>query len=443
MNKIACIIAVILVLASGTTARADVAPPEPAPGSDINPGQETKVRMVAENVLMVVKKVLPDVYVLEVNADFAMRNLGQTEEKMQARFPLENISGFGDGWTDLPTEVRNFRVSINKSQVSTKTVEQPYHSSDIPINWAVFDVTFPTNQDIFVHVSYETDIQNYESPSFIEYILGTGEGWHDSIGSATITLRFPYAVSLTNVLWFDSQTNEISGNPVLVGKEIRWHWDNYEPDIHETVRVAVINPVQWQSILDLEAKTGNDPNDIDGVIELSRKYRSAGSNKDPYTTLDLVNLSEIVLQQAIALHPNNLRLHLELAEIYYQRYQLAQYLSEEQNTERLQHELEVILALEPANQRALEIKVKLQQDMAKLLSPTSAILVTETIPKEATETPTPEPINTSLPMATATINAEMITNEKSFGMQIVTGLIVLVVGFITGTIFAKKRKTPS
>lgn len=435
-NNVAFIIAIVLVLVFNQPALADMAPPEPAPGSDINPGQETKVRMVAENVLMVIKEVSPDVYVLEVNADFAMKNLGDTDEQMQARFPLENISGLGNGWTDLPTEVWDFRVSVNKSPVPTKVVEQTYQSNGIPINWAIFDVNFPTNQDVLVHVSYETGIQNYDSPSFIEYIIGTGEGWYESIGSATITLRFPYAVSLANTLWFDSQSEGvIPENVVIIGKEIRWHWENYEPATDKTVRVAVVNPVQWQNILDLEYKTGNNPNDIDSVLELSRKYQRAGSNKEYISTSTLADLAEIAVQQALALHPNDIRLHLELAEIYNER----RWLEEDPYTQKLQDELDVILELEPTNQRALELKSFLEQDLAKSHIPIPSATPTKIVIRE---TPTEMVAPTQIPTAITMIQPEILVEKNNVGLQVFTGAFLLVVGFVTGTIFTRKKQKP-
>lgn len=365
-----------------------------------------------------------------------MRNLGDTAEHMQARFPLENISGLGDGWTDLPTEVRNFSVSVNKSQVPTKVVEQPYQSNDIPINWAVFDVNFPTNQDVFVHVSYETNVQNYDSPSFIEYIIGTGEGWYQSIGSATITLRFPYAVSLANTLSYDSQSGKaIPENVVLIGKEIRWHWENYEPAKDQIVSVAVINPVQWQNILDLEYKTGNNPTNIDLVLELSQKYRRAGSNKDFIASLTLADLAEITIQQALALHPSDVRLHLELAEIYNER----RWLEEDPYTKKLQDELDILLRLEPTNQRVLELKSILEQDLADSQLPTPSATLTKTIISETLTEAVPA---TRIPTAIAIPQPEVLVEENSIGLQVFTGAILLVLGFGAGTIFAKKWQKP-
>jgi hypothetical protein len=433
-NNVAFIIAIILSLFSITPALADIAPPEPPPGSGISPSQETQVQMVAENVLMVVKETSADVYIIEVNAYFVMRNLGAIDEQMQVRFPLENISGIGDGWGEHP-EVRNFQARVNQSQVPTKIIQEPYQSNGIPLSWAAFNVNFPTGRDVYVRVSYVTDVQNSESP-VIQYILGTGAGWYESIGTATITVRFPYAVSMANILWFQ-EPEKITENVALIGKEIRWHWKNYEPTRDEIIGVTVVHPRDWQSILDLEAKTGINPDDIDSVIELSRKYQRAGSNKEYISTPILADLAEIAIEQALALHPNDIRLHLELAEIYQQRYWFSRFSPENPYTQKLQDEIGVILELEPTNQRSLELKTYLEQDLAKSQPPTLPPALTKTV---ITKIPTQKPSQTPFPTLTVTITPGVAMEGSNSRMQVFTWVFLLITGFVFGTIFAKKRQ---
>jgi hypothetical protein len=297
----------------------------------------------------------------------------------------------------------------------------------------VFDIEFPTGQDVYVQVSYVTDVQNSESP-IIQYILGTGSGWYESIGTATITVRFPYAVSMANVLWFH-EPDKIPENIALIGKEIRWHWRNYEPATDEIISVTVVHPRDWQSILDLEAKTGVNPDDINSVIELSRKYQRAGSNKEYISTPILADLAEIAIEQALALHPNDIRLHLELAEIYNQR----RWFGENSYTEKLQNEIGIILKLEPTNQRALELKTLLEQDLANSQIPTLSATSTKTV---ISKTPTQKPSQTLLTTATVKVMSEVAPEGNNFGMQVLAWVFVLIVGFVMGTIFTKKRQKP-
>ncbi len=442
MRKIVTlIITFILSMALYTPVFADIAPPEPPPGSGINPSQETRVQMVAENVLMVVMKTTTDKYIIEVTADFAMKNLGNTDEQLQVRFPLENITGRGDGRGNHP-EIRNFKASVNNSKVPTKTIQEPYQNNDIPLNWAVFDVNFPAGQYVSIRISYITDVQDDES-AFIQYILGTGAGWYQSIGTATITLRFPYAVSMANVIWLH-EPEELHGNVVLIGKEIRWQWKNYEPAADEIIGVSVVHPKDWQNILNLEYKTGIDPNDIDLAIELSRAYQNAGLERGYFASDRLRNLAVTAIDQALALHPNEIRLHLELAELYYKGYWLSSYETENPYTQKLMDELVVLLEIDPTNQRALELKTILEKDLANVQSITPSATQTkkvivktpttrpsETPTQKSSETPPPTVIPTGMPK---------LDTERSSGIQVFAGIFVLIVGFIAGAIFTMKRE---
>jgi hypothetical protein len=338
------ILALLLLVVLSTPTHADVAPP--APGSNINPSQDTKVQMVAENVLMVVKEVSTDVYIIEVTADFAMKNLGETDEQMRVRFPLENALGAGEDYPDA----RNFKASVNQTSVPVEFVTETYLDDRYdPLDWAVFDVNFPVGQVVNIRVSYTTDLQNSFSPyTEVEYFLGTGAGWYQSIGTVAITLRLPYAVS--SATKFDYSTEYGSNHVVVIGEEIRWHWQNYEPYPQEIIRVKVIHPNYWQEILEMETRIESDPGNVDLAIELSRKYTRASQTKLSSSGGPLGDLAQIAIQRALVLHPDDVRLHLELIEIYYDLYQWDYYYvgdetQLENSIHRLNYEMDIILAL--------------------------------------------------------------------------------------------------
>lgn len=431
------IIALISLLVATMPVHADIAPPEPAPGSGITPSQETNVKMVAENVLMVVKEFSSDTYNLEVTADFLMRNLGETEEQMQVRFPLENISGLGDMWGQ-PAEIRNFKANVDGYQKSTYVTEEPYQANDIPLNWAVFSVDFPPGHDVHVRVSYVTDVQN-EAYSNIEYILGTGAGWFDSIGTATITLRFPYAVNVANILFFE-QPDIIPENVVIIGKEIRWHWKDYEPDPNETVRVSVVNPAYWKEILSLEAKLGANPADINTAIALSKAYQKAGSEKHGcMNSSKIADLAEIAIEQSLPLSPKDIHLHLQLAEVYLWRINCF-FPNNDPTMEKLQSELKTIFELDPTNERALEIQSTLQDSFARLITPAPSITTTPTI-VAVTATTTKivvESQNSQIPAPT--ISPELVTGSNDLGWKILWGTGLLIIGVILGATFRKQKQ---
>ena len=107
MKKIVRSLVLLAVLMAITVhpVRADVAPPENPPSGGILPGGElTQVRMLSETVILSIAQDPADSQGAIANtvATFTMRNLGQTEERMQARFPLSFFDGSSDGFGNFP-----------------------------------------------------------------------------------------------------------------------------------------------------------------------------------------------------------------------------------------------------------------------------------------------------------------------------------------------------
>lgn len=99
MKKTLALFAVLLIVAfifPRQTARADAAPPEAPPGTTLLPGESvTEVRMVSETVILTISAdpANDGNAIAKTEASFTMRNLGATEEKMAARFPLSFFNG--------------------------------------------------------------------------------------------------------------------------------------------------------------------------------------------------------------------------------------------------------------------------------------------------------------------------------------------------------------
>ena len=60
-------------------------------------------------------------------------------------------------------------------------------------------MVFPPGQEVLIEVRYILEgTGEYPFISFA-YLLETGAGWKDTIGSAEVTLRLPYDISVQNV----------------------------------------------------------------------------------------------------------------------------------------------------------------------------------------------------------------------------------------------------
>lgn len=181
--------------------------------------------------------------------DFTMRNLGTKSESMAVRFPMTANDGFGN----YP-EITDLIIKVDGQQIPYRRASYPdirYQDQDVP--WAEFDTVFLIGQDVPIQVSYNIKGSGYMPFTAFYYILESGAGWNDTIGSADIILRLPYEANTQNVI-MNMQIGwaETPAGGVIEGNEVRWHFDNFEPSFDGSVKnmeFALVAPVNWQSIL--------------------------------------------------------------------------------------------------------------------------------------------------------------------------------------------------
>lgn len=346
-----CLLALGLLLVPAPVVNADAAPPREPPGSSIVPAGQTMVQMLAESVVIVVGDKV------QVEATFALRNQGGAEEAMDVRFPMENPDGSGDGWGGHP-QVSDFAAFADGRALPINYVSEPLEDGD-SITWATFPVGFPSGEDVTVTVSYTTPLgasNNGTEQAQVEYILQTGAGWYDSIGSAVITLRLPYAASASNVYLSDPWNPTKVASPVFVGREVRWEWSNLEPTQADDLKVVFVWPNQWQAILALEGITGENPDDVQAAIQLAEAYREAGSERHGFPISEpLYRLAKQAVQMGLAYNPNNADLQTELLVIELWKCHMAYPACDTAHNQTLLDTYEAMLAEHPDNERLLEM----------------------------------------------------------------------------------------
>ena len=372
--------ALALVLTSliipGGHVRADVAPPANPPGSNLEPGSEsTQVRMLAETVLI---EVLPDyaprsLGQARIKADFTMRNLGGGSEMMAARFPISAH----DGRSSL-VEVQELSIQVDGRQVSYRRIagEDPHRLAD-EATWAEFDVTFPPSEEVDITVSYLLNGTGYYPFVGYEYILSTGAGWKDSIGSADIILRLPYDVNQQNFLAFFSAGtggfDEVPPTYTLQGREVRWHFDNLEPTSDDNLDFSIVAPAAWQKVFIEQGNTAQNPNDGEAWGRLGKAYKEIPFlpkelRPDPGGQ-ELFDLSQQAYQRCLVLLPEDSLWHAGYAELLYNYYSLKLRWNDPYNPliYPLMAELDRALELDPTNQLALELAQYLSWDLPEVV----------------------------------------------------------------------------
>jgi hypothetical protein len=430
-------IVVVMLVVLGTVlprsaARADMAPPMMPPGSTLLPGGEsTLVRMVAEVVTLTVVKdpADPEGTIAKTEASFTMHNLGSSEERMQARFPLSFPNGGNDGYFNYP-EIPSISVKVDGRSVLTRREMQPPFNPEThgtireEVPWALFDVTFPPKTDVQVDVSYSYKGYGYYPQATFDYVLETGAGWNGTIGSADVIVRLPYQVNGQNVLPFrDGSAGTGKAPGLLSGNEVRWHFVDIEPKYQDNIQVSLIAPALWESVVREHDTVTRDPADGEAWGRLAKAYKESARGPKGWLREDaggrtLVDLSMDAYQECLELLPKDALWHYGYADLLWSTYYRDVRFADNADTEgllpRTLSELQAALALDPDNPQAIDLLKWIESDVpgAVAIEGTSytflALTATPLLP-----TPYPMPESATPPSALADITIPQSTAEPA------------------------------
>lgn len=360
MKRLWVIFLILMLLTLHSSVLADAAPPYNPPGVNPEPGEETtQVRMMVETVLIEVKNV-GDLGRAHVVADFTMHNMGSATEYLAVRFPISA----SDGYSNYP-EIMNLAMKVDGRQVAFRRANYPdiqYERYEVP--WAEFDVSFPPGKDVTLQVTYDLEGTGYYPETAFYYILSTGAGWKDTIGSADIILRLPFAADPQNViLGVQIGWAETTPGGIFVGNEVRWHFEDFEPGPEGPVQdmeFALVSPKLWTAVLKEKDNVTKDPRDAEAWGRLGRNlkqvfFESKGYRMDPAGE-QLYELSIAAYEKCLSLKPEDAQWHAGIADLLAQR---AYWDSWERgfvpDTNRALYEIQIALRLAPDDPVVLEI----------------------------------------------------------------------------------------
>lgn len=362
----------VLSLSLPLPARADVAPPEAPPGANIVPGSSTtQVRMLAETVTLTVSAQPSSRFIGEAQteADFTMRNLGTETEKMQARFPLTFWNNYDNGFGDSP-EIQDIRIAVDGVDAPTRRIDatDTWPGREIAFSrtpWAGFDVTFPPGKDVHITVKYTTAGYGYEPYFALRYILQTGAGWNGTIGAADIIVNLPYPALTENVL-IDQTTitgyADTTPGAQLVGNQVRWHFEDFEPTWEDNITLALVLPSYWLKIQDWRARTQKTPTDGEAWGQLGKaiKLASRGSHGDwrsDAAGAALYAEAAAAYEKSVTLLPKDALWHYGYADLLwaYDGYAIVSGNGDYSVLSHAVDELRQSLALDPQNRDALDL----------------------------------------------------------------------------------------
>lgn len=166
-------------------------------GSELAPMQETRVRMAAEDVRMVLAPdgEAPDASLAwSVVAKYTFENPTSERVRLQMGFPEsrcdgeEDCSGRGGEFRNLATTVRGRPVRHRLGHVPEGAEWGPRIG-----RVHLFDVDFAPNETVEIEHRYTYDRSLMVADDIVYYLTRTGALWNGPIGRARFTIVLPYA----------------------------------------------------------------------------------------------------------------------------------------------------------------------------------------------------------------------------------------------------------
>lgn len=440
-----CVLSLMIVLTTVKADKvwADISPPEPPSGTNPIPGSETtNVRMMAETVNINVHANTPyDTGNATVTTTFTMRNLGNGDEQMEVRFPLDQTTTWGkicdspspqfSPITDLKVKVNNQSVATQKTyqKITIQTGQEPYSTVTFPC-WEHFPVSFPAAKDVTIEVKYTSEPYHAGDASYMyAYVLETGSGWKDTIGSADITVQSPY--ELTNENYYSCSPADCTVN----GNTVKWHYENFEPDFN--IGISMLPPPLWQQIV-LETKnTTQNPNDGEAWGQLGKAYKEAIMETRGFRVDEngqkMYQRSKEAYQRAVTLLPKDADWHYGFAGLLCWNAEWNNLLvnSNEEAWRECIEQIKATLDINPSHKQTQEL-IQFFPELNNMIdfsqSPPNYLILTpkptNTVLPEMTSTPVPTitPTATSLTLAESTETATPVPTITPASTKALTSL---------------------
>lgn len=363
----------------------------------------------------------------DVSAHFLMRNLGDAEERMAVRFPLEDPGGKGDGYGRYPL-ITDFRVVVDGEPVSIRRVTTPnpgrYPKGADPIDWAAFDVRFPPNADVRIDIEYSQEATYVRGDACFLYILQTGADWRESIGIADIVFRMPYPADPMVVARRAGLYGVVSRDGTVRGNDMRFHFEDLEPKPENDLGLCAVTPSFWQRVVSAKERLALSPERPRALMEVALSLKAMGMSMFHPASNSVLQVDALdtevrqAFEAALAADPDDPSLHAAYADylwdgIYDRGFLLQRQAKADHDTILMAEHIKAALRLNPQQPEVMKLlrdNPKTQssdgdEELRGLLAslPDLGLLV----PYLTSEAPTPRPAWVSHADRTATARSEV------------------------------------
>ena len=284
---------VILICIAAVVIEANEAPIKSV-GKTIQPRKDVPVRLVSEDVRIVIGSDEAD-----VRCAFYLMNVG-LPDTIEVGFPRgwEGDLVEFEAFTDVPLEVKTL---TSKPVYKTDTEDLPW--------WNVFRVPlkgFGEITDVFN--TYSTKLRkngNLGSEDLtFRYIMKTGAYWKDTIEDASITVYLKYAefdqITYISPKGFERENNRIS-----------WHFMDFEPS--QNIEISIMQDNQFFTLQTAKDILEKEPGNAHAHFLLGSATFVRSFFDKEYTRED----AKRALERAVFLNPDHLDARWYLAALNY------------------------------------------------------------------------------------------------------------------------------
>lgn len=239
------------------------------------------------------------------NSTFKLHNIDRLNDlQISVGFP----TWAGDPFAFDPAHLDAFSVSVEgkKMTLTPARADIKIGNAVRSVDWFSFTLPIAGDEKKTVRLDYQQDLGDGAMPR-LTYGLVTSTGWKGNIGSARLTIRFPEATTLEQIIAYDPP------NPTFDGTSLTWLFQNYDPPANPTL--VILRPSIWSDLLAKRRAARQNPNDTNARVAIGNLLRQLALIDSPRSDSFFAQ-AVAELETAVRLDPNQRSARQSLAVLY-------------------------------------------------------------------------------------------------------------------------------
>jgi hypothetical protein len=215
----------------------------------------------------------------------------------------------GDPYAFDPARLEPFSVSVDGVKIRTLTPARgdlKIGSTTRATDWYTFTLAIAGDEKKTVRYDFQQDLGDGALPRFT-YGLLPALNWKGSLGSARLTLNFPGATALEQLIAYDPP------NPTFDGQGLTWLFTTKQPSANPTLTFLRLS--LWNDWLTKRRDAQANANNATARLALGNLLRQLGQLDSPRRE-SFYGQAVAELETAVRLEPNNRAARGALAALY-------------------------------------------------------------------------------------------------------------------------------